>query len=126
MSAGRTNELSANTPVKSHLRVQLPKLSPGQKLPRRTGRRVSVVATGASNGTVTLSANLVAMCVCVFINRLSLFGRRNHGGTLNFNARRDFGVRQHGEIGERAFKEATEREPDLRCAKNERLLSVSQ
>ena len=116
--------MSANTPVKSHLRVQVPKLSPGQKVPRRTGRRASVLATGISNGTDTLSANFVAMCVCVFINQLSLFGTLNHGGTLDFDACRNFGVRQDIEIGEGAFKETPEREPYLRRAKNERLLPV--
>ena len=52
-------------PVKSHLRVQVPKLSPGQKLPRRAGR--DVVVTGISNGNDTLLSNRVGMWVWVFM-----------------------------------------------------------
>ncbi len=56
----------------------------------------------------------------------SLFRRCDHGGALDFHARRDFGVRQNGKIGERAFKEPAEREPYLRRTKDKRLMAVRE
>lgn len=65
MSAGKTNACSENIPVKSHLFVHEPKLSPGQKLPRRAGRDLFEV--GISSGTDAWLADREGAWVCVFI-----------------------------------------------------------
>ena len=50
----------------------------------------------------------------------------NDRGILNLHPRRNFRIGQHGEIAERVFKKAAERQPQLRRAQNDRLMAAGK
>ena len=58
-----------------------------------------------------------------FHSGTALFVARDNRGGLNFDARRNFGIRENREIGKSAFEESTERQAQLWRAQNKRLMT---